>query len=93
MAAVCLLAAVCAVNAQEPDGSRPNILVILGDDMGIETLASFGVGTQTPRTATLDALAERSVHQHVVPGDVFADPGDDSHRPVWLSYRRGWSHR
>ena len=44
-----------------PDGSRPNILVILGDDMGVETLGSFGVGTQTPRTATLDALAERGV--------------------------------
>ena len=60
-AAVCLLAAVCAVNAQEPNGSRPNILVILGDDMGVETLASFGVGEQTPTTATLDALAERGM--------------------------------
>ena len=61
MAAICLLVAVSAANAQGPDGSRPNILVILGDDMGVETLASFGVGTQTPRTATLDALAERGV--------------------------------
>ena len=61
MAAICLLVAVSAASAQELDGSRPNILVILGDDMGVETLASFGVGTQTPRTATLDALAERGV--------------------------------
>ena len=60
-AAICLLVAASAANAQGPDGSRPNILVILGDDMGVETLASFGVGTQTPRTATLDALAERGV--------------------------------
>ena len=60
-AAFCLLVAASAANAQGPDGSRPNILVILGDDMGVETLASFGVGTQTPRTATLDALAERGV--------------------------------
>lgn len=61
MAAICLLVAASAANAQGPDGPRPNILVILGDDMGVETLASFGVGTQTPRTATLDALAERGV--------------------------------
>ena len=60
-AAICLLVAASAANAQGPDGSRPNFLVILGDDMGVETLASFGVGTQTPRTATLDALAERGV--------------------------------
>ena len=61
MAAICLLVAASAANAQGADGSRPNILVILGDDMGVETLASFGVGTQTPRTATLDALVERGV--------------------------------
>ena len=40
---------------------RPNILVIIGDDMGIETIGSFGVGADTPTTATLDALAERGV--------------------------------
>ena len=61
MAAICLLVAASAANAQGPDGSHPNILVILGDDMGVESLASFGVGTQTPKTATLDALAERGV--------------------------------
>lgn len=61
IAVMVLLVAASAANAQAPDGSRANILVILGDDMGVETLASFGVGTQTPRTATLDALAERGV--------------------------------
>ena len=58
---ICLFVAALAADAQGPDRSPPNILVILGDDMGVETLASFGVGTQTPRTATLDALAERGV--------------------------------
>ncbi|MYJ94537.1 MAG: sulfatase-like hydrolase/transferase, partial [Proteobacteria bacterium] len=61
MVTICLFVAASAADAQGPDGSPPNILVILGDDMGVETLASFGVGTQTPRTATLDALAERGV--------------------------------
>ena len=61
MVTICLFVAALAADAQGPDRSPPNILVILGDDMGVETLASFGVGTQTPRTATLDALAERGV--------------------------------
>lgn len=39
-------ALVSFVRAQEP--ARPNILVIIGDDMGIETLGSFGVGSDTP---------------------------------------------
>ena len=41
--------------------AQPNILVIMSDDMGIETLASFGVGAVTPQTATLDELATRGV--------------------------------
>ncbi len=53
------IAGVPIVHAQ--GDSSPNILVIIGDDMGIETLASFGVGTDTPKTAALDALAERGV--------------------------------
>ena len=61
MAAIGLFIAAVSASAQGLDGSPPNILVILGDDMGVETLASFGVGTQTPRTATLDALAERGI--------------------------------
>ena len=52
-------ALVSFVHAQEL--ARPNILVIIGDDMGIETLGSFGVGSDTPTTATLDALAARGV--------------------------------
>jgi arylsulfatase len=47
--------------AMAQDEERQNILVIISDDMGIETLASFGVGENTAKTATLDALAERGV--------------------------------
>ena len=35
----------------------PNILVILGDDMGVETLSSYGIGTPTAVTPNLDQLA------------------------------------
>ena len=41
--------------------ARPNILLIIADDMGIETLASYGVGESTANTPTLDRLAERGL--------------------------------
>lgn len=34
-----------------------NVLVIVGDDMGVETLAAYGVGPSPAHTPTLDALA------------------------------------
>ncbi len=37
--------------------AAPNILLIFGDDMGVETLASYGIGENPPTTATLDQMA------------------------------------
>ena len=36
--------------------AAPNILLLIGDDMGVETLASYGVGENPPTTAALDEL-------------------------------------
>jgi len=41
--------------------SAPNILLIIGDDMGVETLASYGLGENPPKTAALDELAREGV--------------------------------
>jgi arylsulfatase A-like enzyme len=41
--------------------SAPNILLIIGDDMGVETLASYGLGENPPKTAALDKLAREGV--------------------------------
>ena len=38
-----------------------NILLIIGDDMGVETLASYGLGENPPTTAALDELARDGV--------------------------------
>jgi len=48
---------------QAPDtsASPPNILLIIGDDMGVETLASYGLSENTAQTATLDRLAAEGV--------------------------------
>ncbi|MDB4610221.1 sulfatase-like hydrolase/transferase, partial [Verrucomicrobia bacterium] len=42
-------------------GEKPNILVIIGDDMGVETLKTYGVGPTTPQTKALDSLAANGV--------------------------------
>lgn len=39
----------------------PNILLIIGDDMGVETLSSYGVGENTATTAALDEMARQGV--------------------------------
>ena len=41
--------------------SAPNILLIIGDDMGVETLASYGLGENPPKTTALDELAREGV--------------------------------
>ena len=44
-----------------PQKSAPNIILIIGDDMGVETLASYGLGKNPPKTAALNELARRGV--------------------------------
>lgn len=47
-------------NPTQPE-SPPNILVLIGDDMGVETLSSYGVGSVTAVTPNLDQLAVRGI--------------------------------
>ena len=65
---VCAGAIVVTPAAQPPASAQagarpkpPNILLIIGDDMGIETLRSFGVGANTTATPNLDRLAASGV--------------------------------
>lgn len=41
--------------------SAPNILLIIGDDMGVETLSSYGLGENTATTATLYEMAREGL--------------------------------
>lgn len=41
--------------------SRPNILIIVADDMGVDALGMYGIGAESPRTPHLDALAEEGI--------------------------------
>lgn len=54
--ALCFFAFVLSLHAEVTQDTRPNILLIMADDLGIETLGSYG-GTSYP-TPNLDALAQ-----------------------------------
>ena len=41
--------------------AAPNILLIIGDDLGVDTMASYGIGENFPGTAALDDLAANGV--------------------------------
>ncbi|MFM1873671.1 MAG: hypothetical protein RL398_3093 [Planctomycetota bacterium] len=49
----CLAAALC--------GQAPNVLVILADDLGVDSVACYQEGNDLPNTPNLDALAARGV--------------------------------
>lgn len=35
---------------------RPNILVVIADDMGVDAMSAYGIGTEQPNTPVLDSL-------------------------------------
>lgn len=45
-----------ADDADSQSSNAPNFIVLIGDDMGVETLSCYPVGTQTATTPTLDNL-------------------------------------
>lgn len=50
-----------AAAALERKDSPPNFLILIGDDMGVETLLSYGIGESTASTPNLDRLAASGV--------------------------------
>lgn len=54
---------IIALSESESDSSKapPNILLIIADDLGVEQLASFGIGTQPAFTPNLDQLARQGM--------------------------------
>ena len=92
-ASLCGGAIVVTLAAQQPPAARsaaqpkpPNILLIIGDDMGIETLRSFGVGADTAATPNLDRLAASGVRFN----RYFSQPVCSPTRATMLTGRYGF---
>lgn len=47
--------------AIQAENSKPNILFIIADDLGVEQLSSFGIGSQPAVTPNLDRLAQQGM--------------------------------
>ena len=43
------------------ESTPPNILLLIADDLGVEQLASFGIGSQPANTPNLDRLARQGI--------------------------------
>ena len=41
--------------------AAPNILLIIGDDIGVETMASYGLAQNVPSTPNLDEMARNGL--------------------------------
>jgi len=67
--AFALAASACSVapdaenEVESPDAATPppNILIMIADDLGVETLSCYGVGQDTAMTPNLDRLCAQSV--------------------------------
>ena len=66
--------------------AAPNILLIIGDDMGVETLASYGVGENVPTTAAIDELARDGVRFT----NVWSQPSCSPTRATMITGRYGF---
>jgi arylsulfatase A-like enzyme len=49
--------AACSAEESRP----PNFLVLIGDDMAVETLSCYGVGNKTAKTPNLDELCDQGI--------------------------------
>ena len=87
--------------AQQPAAStKPNILVIMGDDIGYWNISAYNRGMMGYRTPNIDRIANegRDLHRllwpailHGRPGRVHYRPKPHAHRPSesWAAWREG----
>src|SRR5438046_10350018 len=56
-----LIAALVAVSAQAADNKKPNIVVIMGDDVGMWNIGAYHRGLMAGRTPNLDKMAKEGM--------------------------------
>jgi arylsulfatase A-like enzyme len=60
-AAVWSAATIQTVQAQQPSGQRPNILVIWGDDVGLANVSAYSFGVMGIKTPNIDRIAREGL--------------------------------
>ena len=66
----------------QPEQKKPNILVIMGDDVGWFNIGAYHRGIMSGKTPNLDKLAKRghAVHRLLRRGELHGGPGELHHR-------------
>lgn len=81
-----LMLALSIALPQSHAASAPNILLLIGDDMGIETLPCYGIAKDTPSTPTLNDLCRLGVRFT----NVWSQPVCSPTRATMLTGRYGF---
>ena len=56
-----IIAAIVAVTTQAADSNKPNILVIMGDDIGMWNIGAYHRGLMAGKTPNLDKIAKEGM--------------------------------
>ena len=78
--------AASAASAMRVDSAKPNVLFIIADDLGVEQLASFKIGSEPAVTPNLDRLARQGMSF----SNVWAQPICSPTRATLLTGRYGF---
>ena len=79
---IAMLAAGAPASAQQPQAKPPNILVIMGDDVGWFNIGAYHRGIMSGKTPNLDRLAaaRHDVHRLLRRGELHGGPRELHHR-------------
>ena len=77
-------AAVAPVAHSQPANAKPNIVFIMGDDVGWFNIGAYNQGIMAGRTPNLDRLAARgdALHRLLRRSQLHGRPGEFHHRPA-----------
>ena len=78
-----LIAALVAVSAQAAD-TKPNIVFIMGDDVGMWNIGAYHRGMMAARTPNLDKLAEENLET----AELYQD--SEMNWGAWGGWGAGW---
>ena len=70
-----------ATEAAAPKATKPNILVIWGDDIGWQNVSAYGMGTMGYRTPNIDSIGEQGVRFT----DHYAQPSCTAGRTAFIT--------
>ena len=89
LALVLICGQAATVGAQQAATSKPNIVIIWGDDIGQSNISAYSRGLMGYQTPNIDRVATRrhDVHRLLRRAELHGRPGLVHHRPVRLAHR------